>query len=106
MLPGKALEPVWPQRGPGLEKGTNKNAKPKSVFGIRMESGPIFRGLFFEVLALQIFFMISGARGPDVGLHFCFTLRALGLWESIRKCCKSCQFQRFGPWQAESFYRS
>ena len=50
--------------------------------------------------------MILGARGPHFGFYFGSTLKALGLWENSWKFCKGCQFQRFGPCQTESFYRS
>ena len=71
--------------------------------------GPTFRGFFFKSFlrcSRCRFFMILGARGPHFGFHFGSTLRALGLWENSWKCCKGCQFQRFGPCQTESFYRS
>ena len=71
--------------------------------------GPTFRGFFFECFlrcSRCRCFMILGARGAHFGFHFGFILRALGLWRNSWKCCKGCQFQRFGPCQTESFYRS
>ena len=51
------------------------------------------------------FCMILVAQRSYFGSRFGFTLRALGLWENSWKCCKGCQFQRFGPCPTESFYR-
>ena len=59
MLPGEARGPVWPQGGPGLEKGTIPPRKRNPFLAPKWRSGSTFRRLFlvfFEVFALQIFY--------------------------------------------------
>ena len=108
-LSGEARGPVWPQGGPGLEKGTKKPRNGIPFLAPKWRPGRTFRE-FFLLCFLRCsrcwFSMILVAQGPHFGFHFGSTLRALGLWENSWKCCKGCQFQRFGPCQTESFFRS
>ena len=102
---GTSLAPGRPR----ARKGHQKAAKYYSVFGPKMETLSNFSWFFFQCFlrcSRCRFFMILGACGPHFGFHFGSTLRALGLWENSWKCCKGCQFHRFGPCQTECFYRS
>ena len=83
-------------------------AKNYSLFGTKIETRTNFSwscSLLFLGCSFFQFFMIWGARRL-FGFLFSSTLRALGLWENSWKCCKGCQFQRFDPFQTESFCRS
>ena len=72
-LSGETRGPVWPQGGPGLEKGTKKPRNPISLFAPKWRHGPTFH-VFFSVFFLRCsrcrFFMISGARGLSFWLPF------------------------------------
>jgi hypothetical protein len=108
-LSGEARGPVWPQGSPMHKKGTKTMRNPTPFSALKWRPDPTFRGFFlksFLKCSCFRFLMILGAQGPHFGFHFGSTLRAPGLWENSWKCCKGCQFQRFGPCQTESFYRS
>ena len=84
-LSEEARGPVWPQGGPGLEKGTKKPRNPTPFLALKWRPCPTFRGFFFQCFlrcSRCRFFMILGARGGHFGFHFGFILRALGLWRN------------------------
>ena len=110
--PGGSRGRLGDQFGPRAAQGSKRtpSRREKTVKkGTKMETRSNFPWAFFWCFlrcSRFRFFMILGARGLHFCFHFCSTLRALGLWENNWKCCKGCQFQRFGPCQTESFYRS
>ena len=78
VLPGEARGPVWPQGGPGLEKGTKTMRNTTPFLALKWRPGPTFRGLFFSCFfrcSCFRFFMILGARG------FIFSSILALLWE-------------------------
>ena len=75
VLPGEARGPVWPQGGPGLEKGTKKPRNTIPFLAPKWKPGPTFRGVF--LICLNVFW---GAR---VAVFLCFLVPEDFIFTSI-----------------------